>query len=423
MAVNLKEIIAPSFYEVHRMMKEHQKTHYWLGGGRGSTKSSFISIEIILGMMKNPNANSVALRKVEKNLADSVFNQLVWAIDILGVTQYWKIKKSPLEIEYLPTGQKILFRGADDPKKIKSTKFVKGYCQYIWYEEVDEFNGMEEIRMINQSLMRGGDDFQAMYSYNPPKSINNWVNQVHLDVREDTLYHKSDYRTVPRHWLGEQFIIEAEHLKDYKPEAYEHEYLGVPTGTGGNVFTNIKIRPITDEEISHFSQIRKGLDYGYAVDPFAWVQIEYDKTRRRIFIFDQIYRTGMSNTMATEEIKKKQVSNGWNIGDSAEPKSIAEMLNLGLRIKGAKKGPDSVEYGIKWLQMLDEIVIDSTRCPDVAREFINYEYEQDKYGNFKSIYPDKDNHTIDATRYALEDDTKKPTMTLSNNQFINIPTM
>lgn len=406
--VNLKEIIAPSFYLAHRDIKEHKHTHYWLKGGRGSTKSSFVSIEIIHGIMKEPNANAVALRKVGDTLSTSVYAQLLWAIDILKVEQYWEAKTSPLQLTYKPTGQKIVFRSAinkDDARKIKSTKFIKGYCKYIWYEEVDEFFGMEEIRKINQSLMRGGDEFVCFYSYNPPKEIANWVNSEVIVVRNDKLVHTSNYLDVPKKWLGEQFLIEAEELKRTNELAYRNEYMGEPTGTGGAVFTNITLREITDEEISHFDNISDGIDFGYAVDPACYGQNHLDKTRRKLYIFNEIYKVGISNKRLHEEILKIKIGKSQIIADSAEPKSIDEMNSLGkIRLSGAKKGPDSVEFGIRWLQNLIEIIIDPVRCPNAAREFNTYEYEKDKYGNFKSKYPDCNNHSIDMTRYSREKD-------------------
>lgn len=377
-----------------------------LNGGRGSTKSSFVSIEIILGMMKDKNANGVALRKVGVNLKDSVYEQLQWAIKVLGVDNYWQSKLSPLELVYIPTGQRIVFRGADKPKKIKSTKFRDGYCKYIWYEEVDEFGGMEEIRTINQSLMRGGESFCVFYSYNPPKSQRNWINKEVLEDNPGRVVHHSTYLTVPPEWLGEQFIREAEHLKKTKPDIYEHEYLGNVTGTGGEVFTNLTIRRISDEEIMNFDHISRGLDWGYASDPFHYTVNHYDKTRRRLYIFYEIQLVGLSNEKAAKMVKAENKNNSLVICDSAEPKSIAEFNGYGIKVIGAKKGPDSVEYGIKWLQDLEEIIIDKTRCPNTAREFLNYELEPDGNDGFKARYPDKDNHSIDAVRYSREDDMR-----------------
>lgn len=415
--IRISKLIAPSFFDLHKWIKEEKYTHYWLAGGRASTKSSFISIEIPLIMMKDPNANAVILRKVSNTIKDSVYNQIIWSLDKLGVSQFWQVNKSPLELTYIPFGNRILFRGSDDPQKLKSTKFAKGYCKIIWYEEATEFFGMEEIRNINQTLMRGGDKFIVFYSYNPPKSINNWVNAEALEVRPDKLLHKSTYLTVPREWLGEPFYIEAEHLKKVNELAYRNEYLGEATGTGGAVFDNLTIREITDDEIKRFDKIYDGLDFGYAVDPACYVQTYFDKTRKRLYIFSEVYGVGLSNERLWEKIKEKKISRATITADSAEPKSIDKLNSLGsMYVRGAKKGPDSVEYGIRWLQDLEEIIIDNVRCPNCAREFSMYEYERDKYGVFKSQYPDLNNHSIDATRYAIEEETKSNTMTFGYNK-------
>lgn len=403
--MKLSSVIAPTFHEVHKDIINEAHTHYWLNGGRGSTKSSFIGIEIILNMMKDAQegniTNAVVLRKVGLYLKDSVYEQLVWAIDMLGASSFWDYKTSPTTLTYLPTGQKILFRGADKPKKIKSIKFSKGYCKYIWYEEVDEFSGIEEIRMINQSLMRGGKKFIVFYSYNPPQSASNWVNSEVKLTRDDRLVHHSTYLTVPREWLGEQFFIEAEHLKATKPKSYEHEYLGEVTGTGGEVFQNVTCRKITEEEIKTFEVIRRGLDFGYAADPLSYVVMSYNRKYKRLYIFHELYQTGLSNYKAIELIKVENKNNEPVTADSAEPKSIHEFVQHGIRMTAAKKGPDSVDYGIKFLQDLEEIVIDDIRCPNTAREFLGYELEKDANGNFKAGYPDKNNHSIDAVRYGL----------------------
>lgn len=410
-AVKLSKVIAPSFAGVHSDIKKHGHTHYWLKGGRGSAKSSFISVEIVLGMMRDAgkglHTNAVVLRRYGVTLRESVFEQIGWAVNALGVSQLWRDSVSPMSYTYLPTGQKILFRGVDDPTKAKSIKFSKGWAKYLWYEECVEFEGEEKLRNINQSVLRGGADFFVFYSFNPPKSARNWVNQYVAIEREDTLVHHSTYLTVPPEWLGEQFIVEADHLKEVKPEAYRHEYLGEVTGTGGEVFANVTLRAITDEEVSRFDKLRRGIDWGYAADPFAYNVCHYDKTRRQLYIFREIHKVKLSNRAAADLIKPE--AGGARITcDSAEPKSIDEVKGYGLRVVGAKKGPDSVEYGVKWLQDLEEIIIDPARCPETAREFSGYELERDREGNFKAGYPDKDNHHIDAVRYACEDDMRRP---------------
>ena len=180
--IRLTDVIAPSFYNLHWDIEEHRHTHYKLSGGRGSAKSSFVSEEIIIGMMKDPHANAIAMRKIGRFLEESVFEQLRWAIDALGVADKWKVKLSPLGLTYIPFGNRIIFRGSDDPQKIKSVKLKNGYFKYIWFEERAEFEGPEEERTILQSLMRGGSEYVVFYSWNPPKSMNSWVNQDVLDL-------------------------------------------------------------------------------------------------------------------------------------------------------------------------------------------------------------------------------------------------
>lgn len=401
--VRLSEVIAPSFYDLHKDIKQDKHTHYWLKGGRGSTKSSFVSEELITGIMRNSEANAVVIRKVGLYLKDSVYEQLLWAISKLGVERYWQEKLSPLELVYVPTGQRIIFRGADKPKKLKSTKVRSGYIRYVWYEETDEFNGIEEIRTINQSLLRGGETFTVFYTFNPPKSQRNWINSEVLVPRSDKIVHHSDYRSVPAEWLGEQFLIEAKHLEQTKPEQYRHEYLGEVTGTGAEVFTNITIRPITDEEIKSFDHIKRGIDWGYGADPFVYITAHFDSKRNRLFIFYEFFRCAAKYDVIANAIRKENTQNGTIIAESAEPRSNDELRDRGFHIRTAVKGPGSVEHGITWLQNLEEIIIDGTRCPNAAREFNEYELDRDSRGELKADFPDKNNHTIDAIRYALED--------------------
>ena len=400
----LSELIAPSFYDIHRDISENKHTHYVLSGGRGSCKSSFVSIEVILGIMNDENAGGAVIRKIGQYLRDSVFEQLLWAIDKLGASDLWEAKPSVPELVFKPTGQKILFRGADKPRKLKSTKTAKGYIKYVWYEELDEFSGQEEIDAINQSLLRGGESFCCFYTFNPPREINSWVNAMCAEPRADRLIHRSDYRTVPKKWLGHQFIAEAEYLKERNPERYENEYLGIATGTGAEIFRNITVREISDEEIKSGERYCRGLDWGYGADPFVYIGAIYDKGGRRLIIYYEYYRYGAKYDDITAAIKAENVRNYTVTAESAEPRSNDELRARGLRIKAAKKGSGSVEFGIRWLQNLDEIVIDPVRCPNTKREFCGYSFTPDGHGGYRGEFPDKDNHSIDAVRYALEDD-------------------
>jgi len=416
--IRLSDLIAPSFYEAHRFISDGKYTHWWLSGGRGSTKSSFISLEIVLGIMKNASVNAVVIRKVGVCIKDSVFEQMKWAIERLGVSHLWQVKLSPFELVYT-TGQRVIFRGADDANKLKSLKASNGYIRYIWYEELAEFDSMEEIRSINQSLMRGGEKFDVFYSYNPPINIQSWVNLEGKVLRDDRFIHHGTYLDVPKEWLGEQFVLEAEHLKNTNFRLYEHEYLGKAVGTGGEVFDNLCLREISDEEIKRFSSIRRGVDFGYAADPFVYVLCEYDATRRRLYIFGEIYKRGVSNRNAYRLICGLGDYRESVICDSAEPKSINELRSYGLRAEGAKKGPDSIEYGIKFLQGLEEIVIDPKRCPETAREFSTYSLDRDRDGNFRDGYPDRNNHSIDAVRYATEHDSSVRSARIIERKFLN----
>lgn len=407
--VKLKSIIAKSFYDAHKDIKQGLHTHYWFKGGRGSTKSSFISIEIVLGMMKDAQqgimSNALIIRRVKDTLSESVRDQIKWAIDILGVSDDWNVPEAKLTITYKPTGQVIRFKGADKPKKLKSTKVPKGYIKYIWYEEVDEFENYDKIRNINQSLMRGGPKFFVFYSFNPPESQRNWCNQEVLDERPDKFVHSSTYLTVPKEWLGPQFLIEAEELKKKNITKYNHDYLGEVTGTGAEIFDNVIIRRISDEEIKSFDRLYRGVDFGWFPDPWVYNCMYYKANDKTLYIFDEAHENKKSNKETYDIMVKKHgvKPNDKVICDSAEQKSIADYKAYGLYARGAVKGPGSVEYSMKWLQSLNAIIIDNVRCPKTSKEFLDYEHDKDKDNNIINGYPDRDNHHIDATRYALND--------------------
>lgn len=397
----LSEKIGSAFYDVAHDVFHHGHTHYDFSGGRGSLKSSTVSVLVPLLLINNPGTHALVLRKVANTIRDSVYAQYIWAIGELGMAAYWEAKVSPMELIYKPTGQKIMFRGADDPMKIKSIKVPFGYIAVTHFEEKDQFAGRAEIRNILQSTMRGGSVFWNFESYNPPISRDNWANKDSLEERADRLCHKSTYLQAPPEWLGEQFIAEAEHLKETDERAYQHEYLGIPVGTGGNVFENLELREITDEEMSHFDQIYQGVDYGWFPDPFAFIRLHYDRARETIYLMDEIYQNKLTNEASGNIIIQRGYKDAYITCDSAEPKSVADYRAMGLPAKASVKGPGSVDYGMKWLQRR-KIVIDRKRTPNAYNEFVNYEYERNKDGDIISGYPDANNHLIDATRYALE---------------------
>lgn len=404
----LTDCIGPAFYKVHKDVQSKKHTYYDLIGGRGSLKSSYSSVEIVFDMMKKENSqkHAVIYRKVGDTLETSVYAQIEWAIDKLGVSHLWKLTKSPMRVEYLPTGQRIIFKGLDKAAKSKSIKVPFGYIAYLWFEEFDEFGGEEEIRKVQQSVVRGGDDFLVFKSMNPPKSRQNWANEYieKEKLKKDTYVSQTTYLTSPKEWLGQQFIDDAEWLKEVNPKAYEHEYMGIPVGTGTEVFDNLEIREITDEEIARWDNLYRGVDWGWYPDPFHYGCMYYDSRRLILYIFEE-FRTNKMKNADTAQVLKDE----FNLGrydvvtcDSAEEKSIADYRSYGINARAAEKGPGSIRYGMKWLQSLVKIVIDPKRCPETAEEFKKYEYELDKDGNPTSNYPDKKNHSIDMTRYAME---------------------
>ncbi len=398
--IRLSEVIPPHFYDAHRLIREHAYTEYTFPGGRGSCKSSFVSEEIPLLMKRCPDMHCLVLRKYGNTLKDSVYNQLIWAIEKLGLSSEFRATVSPMQIIYKPTGQTIYFRGLDDPLKVKSIKPKFGYIGILWFEELDQFAGAEEIRSVEQSAKRGGGRFYVFKSFNPPISASNWANKYILEERDSRIVIKSDYRSVPVEWLGEEFLNDAEQLKRTNERAYQHEYLGIATGTGGNVFENVEVRKITDEERQSFDRIYMGVDWGWYPDPFAWVKMHFDAARRTLYILDE-YRCNKQGNRETADclMQEKGVTTADLItADSAEPKSVGDYRSYGLACRAVEKGPGSVDYSMKWLQSLNRIVIDES-CKGTAEEFLEYEYERTKDGEIISGYPDRDNHSIDAVRY------------------------
>ena len=427
--INLKDCIIPMYDDVLEDILEHRHTHYVFPGGRGSTKSSFVGgIDIPLLIMQNPDVHAVCFRKIANTIQTSIFPQVTWGIYQMGLDDLFQIPKTySTPIIYKPTGQRIMFMGLDDPMKVKSIKLPFGYIGITWFEELDQFAGQNELRTVTQSTMRGGDKFWDFRTFNPPISKNNWANEYAEECEMypdgNTLVVRNTYLDVPEEWLGQQFIEEAEDLKAKNPRAYKHEYGGEAIGTGGDVFPNvsdldmqkmIKVEPHDDgygniiKQVpmwQTFDHIYNGIDWGFALDPFRFVRMHFDKKHLDLYIFKE-YNTIKTRNKETFDIifdeKKLVKRNELITADSAEPDSIADYKAYGAFIRPANKGPESVRYGIKWLQSLRNIYIDKRMCPETYKEFVNYEYEQDRDGNFISAYPDADNHGIDATRYALE---------------------
>lgn len=416
--LDMQSCIIPSYVPVMQDILGHGHTHYVFAGGRGSTKSSMVGgVAIPLLIINYPDVNVVCFRKVGNTIQNSIYAQVVWGIEKLGLTEWFHIPKTYSNpIIYLPTGQKIFFMGLDDPMKVKSIKVSRGYIGVTWFEELDQFAGEAELRSVLQSTMRGGQLFWDFRTFNPPISRNNWANEYAEQAEvntPNTLVFRNTYLDVPRDWLGEQFIEEAEDLKNKNERAYVHEYLGQAIGTGGDVFPNAEdmdMSVLVDTPSGKkpmwqtFDHIYNGIDWGFARDPFRFVRLHFDAKHLDLYIFKEYNTLKTRNEVVFKELydEQKLVSREEPvIADSAEQKSIADFKAYGAFIRPTEKGAESVRYGIKWLQGLNHIYIDKRTCPLTYWEFVNYEYEQDRQGNFISAYPDENNHSIDAVRYSL----------------------
>jgi PBSX family phage terminase large subunit len=424
------ELIVGAYANLNRHISNGTTREAIIKGGRGGWKSSYPGLKIPELIMANPSMHALCLRNVKDTLKDSVFEQLKWGIDKLGVSDRFKFTTSPLKITYKPTGQTIYFRGADDPIKIKSIKPPFGYIGIVWFEEFDQYAGEAAIRNMRQSAIRGTDEngeSRAIIfeTFNPPKTAQAWANQYVADIegrandpekaKKGTEILHTCYTDVPREWLGLEFIQEAEDLKRNNPKAYENEYEGKVTGTGGNVFENLEIRDITDEEVKNFDKAKQGLDWGYFPDPTAFVKLQYDPAKMIIYVFDEKKRLKTGNEELIDILKEYKHTQ--TIADNAEEKSIAFFRSNGYNIRACVKGPGSVDFGIKWLASRAKIVIDRKRCPEAAKEFEMYEYMKDKDGNFISGYPDENNHFIDAVRYALNDEIMRSKTAFKNVRY------
>lgn len=425
--VNIANLVIKAFWPVFEAVAEHRCGEVWMEGGRGSTKSSFISLCIVWLIVRNPWANAVVVRRFSNTLRDSVYNQVVWAIGELGWQDYFKATVSPMEITYKPTGQKIVFRGMDDPLKLKGVKFTTGYGAIHWFEELDQFQGWDAIGSALRSFKRGGSTFWTFYSYNPPKSLWSWVNKqaLQMEQKPGCLVSHSSYLDVVESghadWLGEPFVEDAEYIRDTNPRHYAWEFLGEITGTGGNVFDNVVSRRISDDEVMTFQRHRNGVDWGWFPDPWRFVRCEWQPAERRLIVFDEHSRhktlprdTGkiivdaLTYRDARDAAPTYHKQDIW-CDDTADGKAQMQAYrrDYGLLARPAAKGGMRM-YSYQWLAGLREIVIDPKRCPLTLEEFMLKEFDKDpRTDEWVDSIPDGNDHSIDAVRYAMMRDIKR----------------
>jgi phage terminase large subunit len=393
-------------------------------GSRASKKSKTMALWTVFNMMKHPKANTLVVRKTYRTLKDSCFTELRWAVKRLKVEHLWQFKESPLEAEYLPTGQKIYFRGLDDPLKVTSITVDVGVLCWMWIEEAYEVMKEEDFDMLDESI-RGecpeGLWKQVTITFNPWNE-RHWLKHRFFD---DLVGYDSENRPIYKErkspvsedgeilaittnykcneWLDAADLAVFERMKKNNPRRYAVAGLGGWGIVDGLVFENWVEETFKLEDIQARHPDLKsafGLDYGYTNDPSAFFGGYVSLSDKTLYVWDEMYQTGMSNRRIAEEIQSMGYSKEKITADSAEPKSNDELKGYGLRVQGAVKGKDSINNGIQWIQDL-KIVI-HPRCVNFLTEISNYTWKVDKFNKKLNEPIDDFNHLMDAMRYALE---------------------
>lgn len=369
-------------------------------GSRRSKKSKTMALWTIYNLMKYPESNMLVVRKTYRTLKDSCFTELKWAIKRLMVEKQWTVKESPLEMTYIPTGQKIYFRGLDDPLKITSIAVEVGVLSWMWIEEAYEITKEEDFDTLAESMLGDcppGLFKQITLTFNPWNE-KTWLKKRFFDnPDEDTLAITTNYKC--NEWLSEADISVFEKMRKRNPRRYQVAGLGDWGIVDGLIYENWREQSFTLDGIKNCKSAF-GLDFGYTNDPSAFFVGFVDLDNRRLYVWDEFYEKGMSNrdiytTIAHYGYSKERIT-----ADSAEPKSIDELKGMGLRISGARKGKDSVLNGIQWIQDFEIII--HPRCVNFITEISNYTWDTDKFGNKLNRPIDAFNHLMDAMRYALE---------------------
>lgn len=370
-------------------------------GSRASKKSKTTALWYIWNLMKYPEANLLVVRKTFRTLKDSCYKELKWAVKRLKVEHLWDFTLSPLEAVYKPTGQRIYFRGLDDPLKVTSIAVDVGCLCWMWIEEAYEIMKEDDFNILDESI-RGecpeGLFKQITLTFNPWNE-RHWIKKRFFDAEpdEDILAMTTNYMC--NEWLDAADLKVFETMKKNNPRRYAVAGLGGWGIVDGLVYENWKEESFTLEDIKH-CKTALGLDFGYTNDPSALFVGFIDIENKKLYVWDEMYEKGMSNRKIYDFITEAGYNKEHITGDSAEPKSIDELKGYGLRIKGAEKGKDSVQNGIQWIQELEIII--HPRCVNFLTEISNYTWDKDKFGTKLNVPIDDFNHLMDAMRYALE---------------------
>lgn len=414
--VNIAQVIGAGY----KSFWQSQHRYLIVKGGRGSKKSTTAALKIIYTMMKQPLTNALVIRRVFNTLRDSCFQQLKWAVERLQVSHLWKFTLSPLEAVYLPTGQRILFRGLDDPMSITSITVDKGYINLVWFEEFYQVEKEDDFNKIDMSIrgeMEPGYYKQIIMTFNP-WSEKHWIKRRFFDNPDsNTLALTTTYKC--NEWLGADDIALFEAMKINNPRRYRIEGEGEWGVSQGLIYTNVSEREFDILEVSKRPGTTSifGLDFGYTNDPTAFICGIVDEKAKELYIYDEHYEKAMTNSDIAKMIKYKGYAKEQIIADSAEPKSIEEIKRAGIpRIKAAAKGKDSILNGIQLIQ--DYKLIVHPKCENTLLELSNYIWDT-KDGAMINKPIDDYNHLLDALRYGMER-IKRRDIFITDKSFYNI---
>ncbi len=399
--INLPDLVGKGYGTFWRFKGRYRVVK----GSRASKKSKTSALWFIVNMMKYPQANTLVVRKTFRTLKDSCFTELKWAVHRLKVDAWWEFKESPLEATYKPTGQKIYFRGLDDPLKVTSITVDVGVLCWAWLEEAYEVMNEDDFNILDESIRGGVPEGSGLFkqwtiTFNPWNE-HHWLKKRFFDHPDDeTLALTTNYMC--NEWLDAADIKVFEDMKKRNPRRYAVAGLGGWGIVDGLVYENWKEQAFDLDEVRSRPGIISafGLDFGYTNDPSTLFCGLLDQKAKQLFVFDEMYGKGMSNKKIADTIKEMGYGKERITADSAEPKSIDELKSLGLRIKGAMKGKDSIKNGIQWIQDLEIII--HPRCVNFITEISNYTWDKDKFGTMLNAPIDDFNHLMDAMRYALE---------------------
>lgn len=432
--INLNSLICDNFTDVFCDIVNCDVDRAVLKGGRSSTKSQVTSEAIVVGCMTY-NSSAVAAVKYANKIEERLVNTFRESIRYLGVESFWKLKKSPFEYILLDENGKetdisIKFTGCDNPDNLKSFKPRKGSFRYIWFEETTNFSSLKEVNNLIQTFSRGEGKHCIIMTYNPPIQSSNWVNieynapvgkilghkenQVYTEFEFELNGEKNKVRQVVNHstyldvinsghsnWLGITFIGDAEKMKVENNTQYRWAYMGEVVGTEANVFKNIRDWDGNIDKLN-IREIHRGHDWGYGgPDTCAYIEVYYDRVNKALYLLNEYGRPKMEIEEVVDGIRKYNKHNFPVYCDSAVPLLNNQLRNKGINAIDVKKGAGSVRAGVQWLQNLNAVYISPIRTPEAYKEFTRYEYIVDKEDNVTSELPDKNNHFIDAVRYAL----------------------